>query len=142
VAQLMEKRRKGGFGVLFEGALATALASFVGSYPWFLTYNSLDERLPLAPEGELGLKLLRSACLGLAASCTSDTISNSIRVLKVTRQTSAETISYAEAAQQVIQRDGLVGLFSRGLGTRLITNAMQAILFTVVWKLLEEQIKF
>ena len=29
------------------------------------------------------------------------------------------------------------GLFGRGLGTRLLTNAVQASLFTVVWKYLE-----
>ena len=29
------------------------------------------------------------------------------------------------------------GLFARGLGTRLITNAIQASMFTVVWKYLE-----
>merc|ERR1712039_222321 len=119
-------------GVLFEGALANALASFVGSYPWFLAYNSLNERLPQAPEGDIGLKLLRSAICGLTASCTSDCFSNSIRVLKTTRQTSAETISYSEAARQVIDRDGVAGLFGRGLGTRLVTNSIQAILFTVV----------
>ena len=36
----------------------------------------------------------------------SDCISNSIRVLKTTRQTSAETISYREAASRIIESDG------------------------------------
>ena len=33
------------------------------------------------------------------------------------------------------------GLFGRGLGTRIGTNALQAVLFTVIWKLLEAQIE-
>ena len=33
-----------------QGALGNALATFVGSYPWYLTFNFLDEALPL-PEG-------------------------------------------------------------------------------------------
>ena len=89
---------------------------------------------------DLPLTLLRSAVLGISAASVSDCISNSIRVLKTTRQTSEVTISYQEAAAQIIEKDGWAGLFSRGLTTRLATNALQAALFTVIWKLLEEQI--
>ena len=116
----------------------------------------------------------------------SDCISNSIRVLKTTRQTSPTTITYREAAQQVnttasaqqpyrvplkpalpplptmhprvqtrrseprireqqhqsrrtdcdattaqvIDKDGVKGLFGRGLGTRLMTNGVQVHLIT------------
>ena len=109
------------------------------NYPWYLTFNSLNEMLPTFGE-DLPLTLLRSAVLGISAASVSDCISNSIRVLKTTRQTSEVTISYQEAAAQVIEKDGWAGLFSRGLTTRLVTNALQAALFTVVWKLLEEQI--
>jgi hypothetical protein len=98
---LLSKLKAEGPGVLFQGAFASAGASFVGSYPWFLTYNTLDERLPPAPEGDVPLKLLRSALLGLGASCVSDCTSNSLRVLKTKRQTSAETVSYLDAAKQV-----------------------------------------
>lgn len=138
--QVKQKVAAEGPFVLFQGALANAAASFVGNYPWYLTFNALNEALPLAPNDDLKLKLLRSAALGISAAATSDCISNSIRVLKVTRQTSEETIGYKEAARQVIQKDGLKGLFGRGLGTRLGTNALQATLFTVVWKLLEDWI--
>jgi len=54
-------------------------------------------------------------------------------------QTSEVTISYTEAAKQVIEKEGVIGLFTRGLGTRLLTNGIQASLFSVVWKVLEEQ---
>lgn len=124
--------------MLFQGALGNAAASFAGNYPWYLTFNSLDEALPLAPTGDLALKLCRTAALGIAAACVSDCASNSIRVLKTTRQTSPTTLSYKEAAQQIIDTDGVLGLFGRGLGTRIATNALQAAIFTVVWKLGEE----
>ena len=84
--------------------------------------------------------LARNAFIGMCASFVSDCVSNSIRVLKTTRQTSAETISYQQAARSIIETDGWQGLFGRGLSTRLATNALQAVLFTVIWKLLEEQI--
>lgn len=86
------------------------------------------------------MTLARSAVLGIAAAGVSDCVSNSIRVLKTTRQTSETTISYREAARRVLDQDGWAGLFGRGLSTRLATNAIQAALFTVVWKLLEAQI--
>ena len=59
-------------------------------------------------------------------------------MLKTTVQTSAEPISYVEAAQQIIEKEGVLGLFARGLGTRLLTNGIQASLFSVLWKLFED----
>ena len=70
----------------------------------------------------------------------SDTISNSLRVLKTTRQTTSDPLTYLQAAQLVISSDGWKGLFLRGLGTRLITNCIQASLFTIVWKIIEEKV--
>ena len=140
-AQVMAKVEREGAAVLFQGALANAAASFVGNYPWYLVFNSLNEALPLAPAEDLPLKLCRSALLGISAACVSDTVSNSIRVLKTTRQTSAETIGYREAIERIVEQDGWAGLFGRGLGTRLVTNALQASLFTVVWKLGEDALQ-
>ena len=95
----------------------------------------------MAPTPDAGAqKLIRSAVLGISAACVSDCVSNSLRVLKTTRQTSEVTISYQEAAQQILEKEGWSGLLGRGLQTRLVTNALQAALFTVVWKLLEEKI--
>ena len=56
-----------------------------GHYPWFFVYNYLNETLP--QYDELPKRLLRSAVIGFAASATSDTCSNSIRVIKTTKQT-------------------------------------------------------
>jgi len=139
MAQIGEKVKAEGPLVLYQGALANALASFVGSYPWFFAYNMLQQVLPAAPAGVLAFKLIRNAAAGFGASCVSDCISNVIRVLKTNVQTSPTKISYQQAAQQIIEKDGLLALFGRGLATRLITNGLQASVFSVLWKVLEEQ---
>jgi len=35
---------------------------------------------------------------------------------------------------QVVKADGWVGLFGRGLSTRLLTNVLQGAFFSVAWK--------
>jgi hypothetical protein len=137
-ALLMEKMRLGGAGVLWDGALANAAANFVGNYPWWLTFNLLDDALPPPPpDAARVLTLLRSASLGFGATCVSDCCSNSIRVVKTRRQTSAEPIGYVAATMQVLAEAGCAGLLVRGLGTRLLANGLQSALFSVVWKALQ-----
>jgi Mitochondrial carrier protein len=68
-----------------------------------------------------------------------DTISNSVRVIKTYRQTAAETISYAQCVKDVVAKDGITGLMFRGLKTRILANGLQGIIFSVAWKLFEEQ---
>ena len=126
---------------LYQGALASAAATAAGHYPWFLVYNFLnDEVLPaVSKEEDLLLFLVRSAVLGLSASCVSDCVSNSLRVLKTTKQTAGlggdnKDISYQEALALVLENDGVLGLLGRGLQTRLLTNAIQGALFSVLWK--------
>ncbi|CAM9271516.1 unnamed protein product [Ascophyllum nodosum] len=138
---LAEKVAVNGPGVLFEGALATATATFVGHYPWYFTYNALGASLPPAPGGEPLLKLGRQAFLGLCSSCVSDCCSNSLRVVKTSKQTAPVPISYPEALKQVIDRDGVLGLFVRGLQTRILANALQGALFAVAWKYFQEIFK-
>ena len=109
-----------------------------------MTYNYLNDALPvISKEDDLLLFLVRSAALGLSASCVSDCVSNSLRVLKTTKQTAglgddgAKEISYQEALSLILNNDGVMGLFGRGLQTRLLTNAIQGALFSVVWKYLQ-----
>lgn len=40
----------------------------------------------------------------------------------------------------MIKQDGLVGLFGRGLRTKIMANGMQGIMFSVLWKAIEEKI--
>ena len=85
-------------------------------------------------------KLARSALIGFCSSAVSDTCSNSIRVIKVYKQANSETISYPEAVRRVIKEDGLAGLFGRGLSTKIVANGLQGLMFSVLWKLIDEQL--
>ena len=122
-----------GVGTLWYGAFATAAATFVGHYPWFGTYNYLDETLP-QPHTIIE-KLLRQAFIGFCASVVSDSISNSLRVVKTYRQVHETRIGYMAAAEAVIAQDGLRGLLGRGLKTRILANGLQGLMFSVLWKL-------
>lgn len=68
---------------MYHGALASSSATFVGHYPWFLTFNYLNKKIP-EPETKLQ-KLGRRAFIGFCASVISDSISNSLRVIKTTK---------------------------------------------------------
>ncbi|KXZ41947.1 hypothetical protein GPECTOR_237g559 [Gonium pectorale] len=133
-AALMHKVKVGGPTVLYHGALAASVATFVGHYPWFATYNSLNSILPRY-EDDLPKKLLRSAFIGFCSSFVSDCCSNSIRVIKTTKQTATVPVTYTEVVKEIIKKDGVSGLFFRGLGTKIISNGVQGIMFSVLWRL-------
>ena len=139
---LKEKLATGGFRTFYNGGLGAVMANIVGYYPWFATYNTLEEYLPKKDsQGNdfTGVqKLGRRALMGFGASAVSDVSSNSIRVLKVYKQTNANhKITYIEAAREIIAKDGVVGLFGRGLTTKLISNGIQGAMFSVLWKTIE-----
>ncbi|KAF1937390.1 mitochondrial carrier [Clathrospora elynae] len=135
-AILRHRIRTEGVGSLWWGAFATAAATFVGHYPWFAMYNFLSEIITEpSQKQQLGWWLLRAAFIGFCASVVSDTISNSLRVVKTYRQVNEERVSYTEAARRVITQDGRLGLFGRGLKTRIVANGLQGILFSILWKL-------
>ncbi|ELU39083.1 metalloendopeptidase [Rhizoctonia solani AG-1 IA] len=85
-ALLRQRIKTDGIGSLWWGALATAAATFVGHYPWFATYNYLSEVITEPPKHPLFWWLLRLAFIGFCASIVSDSISNSLRVVKTYRQ--------------------------------------------------------
>ena len=72
---------------------------------------------------------------------TSDIVSNSVRVVKTAKQTASVDITYAAVVSNIVAADGLSGLFFRGLGTKLISNGVQAMLFTIVWRYMQELIE-
>jgi len=137
LSKLFAKVKAHGPLVFWHGSIASAAATFVGHYPWFFTYNYLSEKLPKTndPVG----KLARSALIGFCSSAISDTFSNSIRVVKVYKQASTEAISYPEVVRRVIKEDGVLGLFGRGLQTKIIANGLQGLMFSVLWKLIDEK---
>jgi len=134
---LMERVRQRGIGELYAGAFAGFAASWVGNYPYFVVFNTLSS-VWVAPE-VTSQRIVRNGLIGMCSSVVSDTVSNSLRVLKTLRQSSKDpSVGYMEAAQQVIDKEGYAGLFGRGLGTRLLVNVLQGTFFTIVWKLIED----
>ncbi len=135
---LMSKFKAHGPSVFFHGALAASAATFAGHYPWFATFNFLDSHLPIPTETLP--KLGRNAFIGFTASAVSDTVSNSIRVIKTYRQTHPQKISYKQAISDVVKQDGVLGLMGRGLQTRIVANGMQGLMFSVLWKFFDEKL--
>ncbi|BGP05900.1 hypothetical protein OF846_001604 [Rhodotorula toruloides] len=138
---LKERVKTYGPGTLWAGAWATAAANFVGSWPWFATYNALSAYLPPAPPADIWAKLGRQAFIGFVSSVVSDTCSNSLRVIKTYRQVSRKKVGYRKAAQRIMRTEGARGLFGRGLKTRILANGLQGLLFSVLWKAFAELIE-
>merc|ERR1712078_641656 len=117
---LKTKLATGGFRTFYNGGLGAVMANIVGYYPWFATYNTLEEYLPKKDaQGNdfTGVqKLGRRALMGFGASAVSDVCSNSIRVLKVykcgaasiapTRLDFPETASKSEMRPPTSSEDG------------------------------------
>ncbi len=60
-------------------------------------------------------------------------VDNTWSSLTTTRQTSSvDPVTYMQAARNVVAKDGYVGLFGRGLKTRIMTNGLQGSVFSVV----------
>lgn len=86
---LLDKYRANGIKAFYQGGIASATATMVGHYPWFVTNNYLDYYIPKYHFKDEKLKFLgRGAFIGFCCTMVSDTISNSIRVLKTMKQTS------------------------------------------------------
>ena len=61
-------------------------------------------------------------------------------MVKTTTQTSTEPIGYLQALKIVIEKDGVAGLFFRGLMTKIISNGCQGILFNVLWRMGQDEL--
>ena len=83
-------------------------------------------------------ELGRRAILGFCSSAVSDTCSNSIRVVKVYKQSHPEQLSYGQVIRNVLAESGVTGLMFRGLETKILANGLQGILFSILWKQFEE----
>jgi hypothetical protein len=46
----------------------------------------------------------------------------------------ADLDSVVTAAKEIVSTEGFAGLFGRGLPTRLLTNGLQGLLFSILWK--------
>ena len=132
---LKAKVTKHGVWVLYDGALGNWGANMVGHYPWFVVNNQLEQLIPKA-DNTPRLKLIRRAFIGFCSSVVSDCCSNGIRVVKTFKQTSDIPMTYVEAASSLIESSGIMGLLVRGLGIKVLSNAISSIIFSVIWKMI------
>lgn len=130
--------REGGMLEFWSGASAMFLVVWVGSVPWWAVYNTVMEHWP-APHTAT-LHMVRNGLAGMLAGMVSDLSTNWLRVLKVKRQAAEEgsigTEGYFADAKDVISKDGIMGLFFRGMFVRMLAGAVQGAFFSVMWNLL------
>lgn len=100
----------------------------------FYTYNVLSSSKIV--QSLLPSQLLRNAGIGVVSSVVSDAFVNVFRVIKTAKQSlgSKQNASYMETIRIIVAADGYRGLFGRGLRTRIYANALQSIVFTIVWR--------
>jgi hypothetical protein len=129
---LKNRIQQNGIRTFYNGSGAACMATMIGHFPWFYTYNFLNKNIEEPDSG--AMKLVRNAGIGFCSSFSSDIVSNSTRVLKVSRQSYGSNVSYGFIIREIIQKDGLGGLFGRGLKTKILANGMNGMLFAVLWK--------
>mmetsp|Transcript_13281 Transcript_13281/g.17311 ORF Transcript_13281/g.17311 Transcript_13281/m.17311 type:complete len:352 (-) Transcript_13281:110-1165(-) len=137
---LRNKINQGGIKVMWHGAMGAAGGTMLSHYPWFFTFYQLDNYISKPPKEKLLKQLSRNALIGFCSSFVSDCTSNSLHVVKTTKQTFREPITYPQTVRIILEKDGIRGLMFRGLKTRLVTNGFQGMLFTLLWKYMEEHV--
>ena len=132
---LFLKYKSNGFSVFFQGAMGAFASTYVGHFPWFFTNNWLSS---VIPKGKTNLQnFSRSALIGFCSSVVSDSVSNSLRVVKVYKQASSVQVSYPTIVKDILKKEGPLGLLGRGLSTRIVSNGLQGVMFNVLWKYFE-----
>ena len=137
---LRKKYKIGGPSIFYHGSLGAFAATYMGYFPWYYTFNLLNEKIPEYRENELK-RLSRNATIGFTASVVSDCTSNSMRVIKTSKQSYYRPISYFGITNKIIEKDGIIGLMGRGLKTRILSNALQGMMFSVLWKLIMDKME-
>jgi len=166
--QLMRRVKAGKIGVLYQGAVAYAISAIVSHYPWFAVYNYLSksETVKSLIPRQLVRNGVIAMVASFISDVVVNSI-RVIKTTKQAMG-AKHAVSYTEAINMVLAADGwqvnllklsmschvlcvLVdslpsplykisqGLFGRGLRTRLLSNALQSIVFTVIWRGLAER---
>ncbi len=139
--RLIQHIKAGKLSRMYSGAVEAILATGMANYPWYITFQYLQQHLPEAHG--LMVKSVRNGIIGFAASVSADIASNGLKVIKTTKQASAAgklgegsgaVWSYTRTLDHLLKDGGIWGLlFGRGLSTRILTNGLQSIVFTIVW---------
>lgn len=134
---LKNKIKNNGYKVLYNGTGAAFFSTLIGHYPWFVTYNYLNYYFPENKDDSSMNKLTKRASIGLASSIVSDTTSNFIRVIKAIKQTTSHNMTYKETINQLTAKEGYSWIF-RGLKTKIVTNGINGIMFSITWKYFQD----
>ena len=134
---LRNKINTNGIRVLWNGGGAAISSNFIGHYPWFLTYNYLQATVPKMGDNR---DMIRSMGIGFTSSSISDIVSNSVRVLKINRQTNLEQISYTEIYKDIVKKEGFLNFMTRGLKTKIFLNGLQSSIFVLIYDKLKKLI--
>ena len=129
--------KQNGVKVMYNGSLAAFSSTLIGHYPWFVTYNYLNYYFPENRNDSTIDKLTKRATIGLCSSVVSDTSSNFVRVIKTIKQTSGNTLSYRETINGLYVKEGYGWVF-RGLKTKIMTNGLNGIIFSISWKYFQD----
>jgi hypothetical protein len=136
------KIKNEGIRGLYNGSLASSTATIMGHFPWFVTYNYMNLYIPRIKYNDEPIKALgRNALIGFCSSFVSDTVSNSMRVIKTYKQTHEHKIKYKDVVLNIKKTDGIFGLMFRGLQTKIFTNGLQGIIFSIFYKFISEKIE-
>ena len=129
--------KKNGVRTMYNGSIAAFSSTLIGHYPWFVTYNYLNTYFPEDKNDTTIGKLTKRASIGLCSSIISDTTSNCVRVIKTLKQTSGKTLSYRETINNLYSKEGYTWVF-RGLKTKIITNGINGIMFSITWRYFQD----
>jgi hypothetical protein len=133
---IREKIKNQGLKSLYHGSVATYTTSVLGHYPWFMTYNYLDQYFNTNYKS-LSKKetMIKNGFIGFTASIITDIMLSSLQIIRTIKQVNQDNLSYNVIIKQIIKKDGISGLFGRGLRTRLLFSGLQGTIFTISWNM-------
>lgn len=135
-SNLQSKLKTDGMRVAYYGSFAGFGLAWAAHYPWFVVFNHLQSFVPNTDKPFL--RTIRNGLIGFSASSIAACTSNWIRVLKTLKQSNPDVHTYRDAVRIVLLKDGARGIFTRGLGTRIILQGLQGGTFTIIWKTVED----
>ena len=128
--------KKNGPRVLWNGTVAQCTATVVGHFPWFFTYNYLNQRFPVRES--LYEELFKQGTIGFCSSFASDICINGFKVMKTTKQTTHNNSTYKTIITEILKKEGFLGIY-RGFKTKIIINGVNGMVFSVCWKLIRDK---
>ena len=160
---LRNKINVGGLRVLYYGGLGAFSSTIISYFPWFLTYNYLNNfidsnnkkilfsnsnilndkdvnikqnsDIKQYPDSKYNNDTINNLCkytfICFTSSVISDIVSNFINVIKVSKQSSKNLLSYDKVINNIINKNGYKELFTRGLKTRIIINGIQGVIIVL-----------